>query len=136
MLDVSPPAEGVVCPRKACPMDDARPERGSDKLEQLLAVERRLDAMVEERRREAERIVEEAREEADRTRTRHEAELREGADRMRIEIEAEADRAVTEIRDERARDARRYRAVDEVTIDALGDEIVRRLVEPGQGASP
>lgn len=115
-------------------MDDARSERGPDKLGRLLEAERRLDAMLEERRREAERIVEEARDEAGGRRARHEAELRDDAERTRIEIEAGADRAVSEVRERLAEVARRYRAVDEATIEALADEVVRRLVAPpGEG---
>ena len=102
---------------------------GSD-LARLLEAERRLEAMLAERRAEAERIVDDARRWARRRTAEVDGEIRAAEEELVARIRDETKRRVGEAREEGRRRAERWRAAAE-DVGSLADLVVRRVLGAG-----
>ncbi len=108
-------------------------EHTDERLEQLLAVEQRLEARLRQAEDDARQQVEDARSHAQHNGERQRAELEsQGAAEERADLEAHA-RALAQIEQAGAAKVAALEAVDAGRIDVLARLVLRRLLEPEEG---
>lgn len=115
--------------------DSPGPRPAGGDLARLLEAERRLEAMLAERRAEADRLVEEARIWARRRAGEVDAEIRSAEEELVERVRGETERRVREAREEGRRRAGRWRAAAEQEVGPLADLVVRRVLDAGDGAA-
>lgn len=106
----------------------------SGRLRELVDEERRLEAMLEQRRGEAEALVQAARDEAAAALREARESLREEADELRRRIAEEARRRVERVRVEAADQARHFRSLPEDRVEELADRAVTDLLARAVGS--
>ena len=121
-------AEDSAAPDTPAP-SSAGAAAGSD-LARLLEAERRLEAMLAERRAEAEEIVDDARRWARRRIEEVDGEIRTAEEELLARIRQETKRRVREAREEGRRRADGWRSAAE-DVEPLAEMVVRRVLGAG-----
>jgi vacuolar-type H+-ATPase subunit H len=116
-------------------MDEHEGAGGS--LRRLLAAERRLGAVLEERRDQADRIRREARKYADSRTQELENRIAEELEGLRRDVETETERTLAEIRSRGHRGARRYERAAAEEVNRFAAMVVAAVTAPeDEEASP